>query len=88
MPKLFRRFLSANRKRRCLLAGLALWLLKIAREVEESEMCRYSDELDKLSLDPGSAPRHNYAAIEEGWSNCEHALGFLECAIDDLKFAY
>jgi len=88
MPKLFRRILSASRKRRCLLAGFALWLLKIARDVEESEMCRYSDELDKLSLNPGSAPRHKYAAIEDECLNCEHALGFLECAIDDLKFAY
>jgi hypothetical protein len=88
MPKLFRAFLSAGRKRRCRVAGLALWMLRMLRDVEETEMYRYSDKLDKLDLDPKSVSRHKYAAIEGECLNCECAIGFLECAIDDLDFAY
>jgi hypothetical protein len=88
MIKLFQSILAANRKRRCRVAGLTLWLLRLIRDVEETEMYRYSDELDKINLVPEKVPRRDYAAIEEECFNCECALGFLECAIDDLKFAY
>jgi len=91
MQKLFRSFLSANRKRREKAAGFALRLLRLLRDVEETEMYRYSDELDKIDLyngDYGCVHNREYAAIEDECTNCECALGFLECAIDDLKFAY
>jgi hypothetical protein len=88
MLKLFRHFLSAGRQRRCRAVGLALRLLQLVRDIEETEMCRYSDKLDEFDLNPGSAARHEYAAIEDECLNCECAIGFLECAIDDLNFAY
>jgi len=85
---LFQSLFSANRKRRCWLAGLALRLLQLVRDIEEIEMNRYSDKLDGLDSNPESVSRREYATTEEECLNCECALGFLECAIDDVKFAY
>lgn len=89
--RLFRSFMSADRNRRRRVVGFSLWLLRIVRDIEEIEMYRCSDQLDMLELyngrDAGYYSRE-YIAIEEKCSNCEHALGFLECAIDDLGFAY
>jgi len=89
MLKLFMPLLTASRKRRRLLAGLAILLLSAARDVEEAEMSRHSDELDRLGPTPiwGDA-RRSYDAVEEVYQECECSIGFLECAIDDLKFAY
>jgi hypothetical protein len=70
------------------MARFALRLLHILRDVEESEMCRYSDKLDMLDRGSVPAPYSSYAAIEDACTECECALGFLICAIDDLKFAY
>ena len=88
MLKLFRHFLSVGRKRRCRVAGFSIRLLRLLRDVEETEMCRHSEKLDEFDLKPESVTRREYAAIEDECLNCECALGFLECAIDDLKFAY
>lgn len=88
MLKLFRPFLSGSRKRRCLLAGFTLRLLRLLRDIEETEMCRFSDKLDEFDFVPGSVSRLAYAAIEEECIYCECAVGFLACAIDDLEFAY
>ena len=89
MFKLFRSILSADRKRRCLAVGLALWLLRLVSDIEKDEMYRYSDMLDELDLESGYVSRHDYYnAIEEEYSVCECALGFLEAAIEDLEFEY
>ncbi|MCL1835035.1 MAG: hypothetical protein FWG48_02640 [Oscillospiraceae bacterium] len=88
MKKMLRALLSASRKSRCLTAGIALALLRLLRDAEESELCRRSDELDRLDLDPGGGSHRRYGAAEEACSECEFAIGFLVCAIDDLKYAY
>ena len=88
MKKLFRFFLRSGHKRRCLLAGVALWLLKLLRDVENAEMYRNSDMLDRS--DSGMIPlsRLKYAEIEEEYTYSEYALSVLDSAIDELEFAY
>jgi hypothetical protein len=88
MKKLLLIFLSAGRKRRTMAVGAALWLLRQVCDVEKDELYRLSDKLDELGLDSEGVSRREYSAAEEGYSDCECALGFLECAIDDLEFAY
>ena len=88
MKNILRSFLATSHKRRCLMARFALRLLHILRDVEESEMCRFSDELDMLNRGSGVVSRRSYVVIEEACTECECALGFLLCAIDDLNFAY
>jgi len=88
MLKLFRAFLSAKRKRRCLAVGLALCLLRLVCDIEKDEMYRYSDRLDEFDLDFQNTSHRDYIALEEGYSECECALGFLESAIEDLEYAY
>ena len=87
MLKLFRPLL-AGRKRRRMAVGAALWLLSLVRDVEKTELNRYSDKLDMLDSNFISASRRVYNSVEEECSNCEYAIDYLECAIDDLKFAY
>jgi len=48
----------------------------------------YSDRLDEFDSDSQNASRSDYIAAEEGYSECEYILGFLESAIEDLEFAY
>ena len=87
MQKIFQSILS-KRKCRSLAAGAALWLLRQVYEVEKGEMHRFSDMLDSFDAEPGSCSRREYAAIEEECLESECALGFLDCAIVDLGFAY
>ena len=88
MKKLFRFFLRSARKRRCFLAGVVLWLLKLLRDVEYDEMYRNSDLLDKS--DSGMIPVSplKYTQIEEAYTYSEYALSVLDSAIDELEFAY
>jgi hypothetical protein len=88
MQKIFRFFLTSNRNRRCLIVAVILWLLRILRDVEHDEMERNSSILDSLELDFEGSSYREYAAIEDKYLNCEHALDFLESAIEDIKFAY
>lgn len=88
MQKLIHSILSANRKRRCLAVGFALWLLRIIHAIEEDEMNRYSDKLDEFDPVPDDASRRSYNAIESDCLDCEYAIGFLVSAIEDLEFAY
>ena len=88
LKKLFRFFLRSGRKRRCLLAGVAIRLLKLLRDVEFDEMYRYSDMLGKS--DSGMVPvsHQKYTEIEEDYTYSEYALSVLITAIDELEFAY
>ena len=88
MLKFFQSVLSAKRRRRSLIASAAIWLLRLIRDVEETELDRFSDELDKLDSNSESVPRHVYSVIEDEYTDCECALGYLESAIEDLEFAY
>ena len=88
MKKFFRLALSSHRKRRCMVLGAALWLLRQLLDVEEIEMRRCSDFLDSLAWGPDSASRRSYTAAEEELYSCEHAYQTLVSAIDDLDFAY
>jgi hypothetical protein len=85
---LFQSILSANRKRRSLMVRGALWLLRSVRDVENDELCRYSDKLDNFYSESSSVSRHIYIAVEEEYLSCEAALEFLNSAIEDLEFAY
>jgi len=85
MKKLFHSILSKNRNRRNLAVATALWLLRQIRDVEEDEMCRHKDMLDKL---PGSAAEHEYAVIENEYFDCGHALDALEYVIENLNLEY
>ena len=88
MKNLFRFFLRSARKRRCFLAGVVLWLLKLLCDVEYDEMYRNSDMLDKS--DSGMIPvsRQKYTEIEEDYTYSEYALSVLIHAIVELEFAY
>jgi len=88
MKILFRSILCAGRRRRCKVVGIALWILRSVRDVESAEVYRYSDVLDRLDSHPKSVSKREYAAIEEEYSNCEHALDVLDCAIEDIDIAY
>jgi len=60
----------------------------MVHDAERDDAYRYSDMLEELNVNPGNVSMHDYIAIEERCSECECALGFLECAIEDLQFAY
>jgi hypothetical protein len=78
---------SVKRKRRSLVIKITLWLLKKTYDTEKGEMYRYSDKLDQLDLYE-NVSHHEYTAIEEEYLHCECALGHIDCAIEDLEFAY
>jgi hypothetical protein len=88
MNKLFRFILSTGRKRRITVVGIALWLLRQVRDIEEGELWRHSDKLDKIDLEHDKISFREYTTIEEECSNCECALGFIDSAIEDLEYAY
>jgi hypothetical protein len=80
--------LSAGRKRRRLAASATLWMLRLIRDVENDEVGRLSDLIDKFDLSPESVSISKYNAIEDYCSECEFALDFLDSAIDCLDSAY
>ena len=88
MRKLFKSILSAKRKYRGIVVGSSLWLLRIVRDVEEEEIHRVAREMRAYDWESESAPDGGYEALEEEDTRCDCALGFIECAIDDLDFAY
>jgi len=88
MPWLFRHILSKRRKRRSLVASAALWALRLVRDIENDEMHRHSDLLDKFDSTPEIVCRDKYGAAEDDCLECEFILGFLDSAIDYLESAY
>jgi len=88
MKKLFHSILSAKRKYRGIVVGASLWLLRIVRNVEEEEIHRVAREMRAFDWGSDSSSPDCYEALEEEDSRCDCALGFIECAIDDLDFAY
>ena len=88
MRKLVRFLLISNRKYRCLSVLIILWTLRILFEVENDRMRHHSDILDSFDSGDEYIPKHKYNAVEEDYTSSEHALGFLECAIDDLYYSY
>jgi len=88
MLKLFRAFLSEDRKRRCLAIGLVIRLLRLLCDIENDVMQHYSDRLDEFDSDSQDVPHYDYIAAEESYTECEYILGWLESAIEDLEFAY
>ena len=88
MKNLFCTILSVNRKRRNMAVSVVLWLLQQLRVVEEHEMYRYEGMLNKLDLEPESATKREYAAIEEECILCEYSLGVIDYIIEDLSMAY
>jgi len=88
MRKILYLCLSSGRKRRCLVAGVALWLLRLLRDIECDEMYRNSDLLDSFDSEICKISRRDYNALEEEYASCEYALSVLETAIDDLECAY
>ena len=88
MQKLFHAILSAKRKYRGIVVGASLWLLRIVRDVEEEKMHRIAREMRAFDWESDSSSSDDYEALEEEDTRCDCALGFIECAIDDLDFAY
>ena len=88
MKKLFKSILFANRARRSRAVAATRWILRLVWDFENDEMNRCSDSLGSIAFKSGIAARPEYAAIEDECSLCECSLGFLQCAIDDLGFAY
>lgn len=86
MQKIFRFFLASGRKRRCLVVFVTLWLLRLLRDVENSDLERHSDKLN--SFDFKETISLNYMAIEDEYLSCEYRLNSLESAIEELEFAY
>ncbi|MCL2853756.1 MAG: hypothetical protein FWE20_12160 [Defluviitaleaceae bacterium] len=93
MKKPFQSILSAGRTRRrrarrSRAVCFAIWLLRLVRDSENTELRRHMDMLDKIDFEASSASRREHDAIEDDCTECEHAIGYLDCAIDDLDFAY
>jgi len=88
MQKLFHSILSAKRKYRGIVVGVSLWLLRIVRNIEEEEIYRVAREMRAFDWESDSSSMDDYEALEEEDTRCDCALGFIECAIDDLDFAY
>jgi len=88
MRKIFRLSLSSGRKRRRLVSGVLLWLLRLLRDIENDEMYRNSDLLDSFDSETCKISRREYNAVEEEYTSCEYALSVLETVIDDLECAY
>jgi len=85
---LFRAILSASRKRRGAAVGASLWLLRVVRDIEEEEIHRVAREMRAYDWESDSSSPDGYEALEEEDTRCDCALGFIECAIDDLDYAY
>ena len=88
MLKLLKTILAANRARRHRAVSAAIWLLKIIYDLETAEMHRCSNKLDEIHSVHENVYQREYSLIEEGFCVSEHSLGFLECAIVDLQYAY
>ena len=89
MQKIFRFFLASSRRRRLRSIGAAMWLLRLVRDAEHDDMRTNEDMLEGFaSGDERVFTRKIYNDIEEECLACEHAMGFLESAIDDLEFVY
>ena len=88
MKKLIRFLLTSSRKRRCLSVRIILWILTMLRDAEEHEVWRCSDLLDSFDSGAGNVHKYNFYAVEDEYLSAENACGFLDCAIDDLNFAY
>jgi hypothetical protein len=88
MQKLTHSILSVKRKYRGLVVGASLWLLRIVRDIEEEEMHRIAHEMRVYDWESDSSSPDGYEALEEEDTRCDCALGFIECAIDDLDYAY
>ena len=88
MKMIFRSFLAAKRNRCRLALRAALRLLHIVRDIEFDEMERYERLICALGASSCTASQLHFIDAEDEWSASEHALAFLDCAIDDLYFAY
>jgi len=88
MKQLFRSFLAAKRNRRRLVLQLALRLLRFVRDIEFDEMERFETLICAFDTDSYTDSQLRFINAEDEWSASEHALGFLDSAIDDLFFAY
>jgi hypothetical protein len=88
MKKLVRLLMMSNRKYRRVSIRIAIWMLRILFEIEKDDMWRNSDILDGFDPDDDLVSKHMFNTAEEEYYSSEHALGFLECAIDDLYYTY
>ena len=88
MQKLLHSYLSASRKHRARITNVALWLLRLIRNVEKDDLDRYSDKLYELEIESVFTSMSIYSALEEEHSNCEHILSYLDSAIEELEYAY
>ena len=88
VKKLFLFILSANRKRRALVIGVIIWLLRQIRDVEQEEVWLNSNKLDGFGWELDGASRQDRLAIEGECLICEYALEVLNSVIEDLDFAY
>jgi len=86
MQKIVRYFLITNRKHRFRVINVILWTLRLLRDIEEDEFWQTSERMDDVDPWDDDASRREYAALEEKYTACENALGFLEPAIEDLEF--
>ena len=88
MHKAFRSLLTSDRKRRRRTAAMALWLLRLLRDAEEADLLGYSDRLDCLEFESNFNSRHEFLLLEDMYIECEHSLGMLDSAIEDINYAY
>jgi hypothetical protein len=88
MKKLLKTALSAKRKRRGLVLSIALWLLRVVRDIEKEEMYRFEFECNAYDRDSESDSTSTYEDLEGEWSLCECALGFVDCAVNDLEYLF
>ena len=88
MKTLLRAILYANRERRGVAVGAALWVLRIVRDIEEEEMCRFEHECNICDWDSERASKRVYVSPEDEYSLCECALGFIDCAVKDLEILF
>jgi len=89
MLELFRFFMVSDRRHRRRAVGAVVRLLRLVLDAEQDDMRASEDLLDSLDpYDGGGFPNRKYNDVEEECLSCEHAMGYLESAIDDLEFVY
>jgi len=89
MCKMLRFFLTPVRKRRLRVVSVVILLLRLLRDIEHDEMCSNEDLLESFDSEcesPYACCKYNI--IEEEYLSCEHAINFLDSAIDDLEYVY
>jgi DNA-binding transcriptional ArsR family regulator len=89
MKKILRTIFLSKRVRRNRLLKVSIWLVKQVRDAEQDEMDHHLARLEglEMEMEEKKSTRVLYRVVEGDYLSCDHALGFLESALEDLDCA-